>query len=117
MPTSWKRTPEELHSIYCSNTEAFYRVAGRGLAPQLDGFVRSCTLGLWSHSASITQEHVDAFNQLYSKGQVQPNQLLWGLTGEICKSHDFLPASVDSGNNSRLENRIVKRDLILCRVS
>ena len=63
MPTSWKRTPEELHSIYCSNTEAFYRVAGRGLAPQLDGFVRSCTLGLWSHSASITQEHVDAFNQ------------------------------------------------------
>lgn len=91
MPTSWKRPPEELHSIYCSNTDAFYRVAGRGLAPQLDDFVRSCTLGLWSRSASITQEHVDAFNQLYSRGQEQPRQLLWGLTGEICKLHDFLP--------------------------
>lgn len=91
MPTSWKRPPEELHSIYCSNTEAFYRVAGRGLAPQLDSFVRNCTLGLWSHSTSITQEHVDAFNQLYSKGQIQPTQLLWGLTGEVCTPHDFLP--------------------------
>ncbi|MGI6013984.1 MAG: AAA family ATPase [Oscillospiraceae bacterium] len=91
MPTSWKRTPDELHSIYCSNTDAFYRAAGRSLAPQLDGFMRNCTLALWSHSTSITQDHVDAFNQLYSKGQVQPSQLLWGLTGEICQSHEFLP--------------------------
>lgn len=91
MPTSWKRPTEELHSIYCSNTDAFYRVAGRGLAPQLDDFIRSCTLALWNRSASITQEHVDAFNQLYSKGQAQPTQLLWNLTGEICRAPEFLP--------------------------
>ena len=69
----------------------FNRVAGRGLAPQLDNFIRDCTLGLWSHSTSITQEHVDAFNQLYSKGQIPPRQLLWGLTGDVCQPHSFLP--------------------------
>ena len=74
MPTTWKRNPEELHHIYCSNTDAFYRVAGRGLAPQLDSFVRSCTLSLWRRSASVTQEYVDAFNQLYSRGEPQPQQ-------------------------------------------
>ena len=36
MPTPWKRTPEELHATYVANTEAFYRVAGRGLAQELE---------------------------------------------------------------------------------
>ena len=30
MPTPWKRSPEELHKTYIANTEAFYKVAGRG---------------------------------------------------------------------------------------
>ena len=36
MPTPWKRSPEELHKTYIANTEAFYKVAGRGLAQELD---------------------------------------------------------------------------------
>ena len=41
MPTPWKRSPEELHKTYIANTEAFYKVAGRGLAQELDEFVVS----------------------------------------------------------------------------
>ncbi len=51
MPTSWKRSPEELHKTYVSNTEAFYRAAGRGVAPQLDKFVQDCALAMAATSA------------------------------------------------------------------
>ena len=69
MPTPWKRSPEELHKTYIANTEAFYKVAGRGLAQELDEFVVSCALGLWKGSPRLGQQHVDAVNQLYSKGR------------------------------------------------
>ena len=91
MPTSWKRSPAELHKIYLANTEAFYKVAGRGLAPQLDAFVRQCALGMWSKSGGVTQNHVDAFNALYSKGTASPGWLLWQLTGEVCSAGAFMP--------------------------
>ena len=57
-------TPEELHKTYIANTEAFYKVAGRGLAQELDEFVVSCALGLWKGSPRLGQQHVDAVNQL-----------------------------------------------------
>lgn len=91
MPTSWKRTPTELHKIYVANTEAFYKVAGRGLAAPLDDFVRQCALAMWSKSGGITQNHVDAFNALYSRGSSSPGWLLWQLTGEVCRSGEFMP--------------------------
>ncbi len=91
MPTNWKRTPEELHKIYVANTEAFYKAAGRSAAAQLDGFVRGCALGLWSHAGGVTQNHVDAYNALYSKGGTSPKWLLWQLTEEVCKAGDFMP--------------------------
>jgi len=91
MPTNWKRSPEELHKIYLANTEAFYKAAGRGLAAQLDGFVRGCALSMWSRAGGITQDHVDAFNALYSKGGTSPKWLLWQLTEEVCKVGDFMP--------------------------
>ena len=91
MPTPWKRSPEELHKTYLTNTEAFYRIAGRGLAPELDDFVTACALGLWKGSAALGQQHADAANQLYSKGRPQPKWLLWDLTEKICRSGDFLP--------------------------
>ncbi len=91
MPTPWKRSPEELHKTYIANTEAFYKVAGRGLAQELDEFVVSCALGLWKGSAHIGQQHVDAVNQLYSKGRKPGTWLLWELTEKVCASGDFLP--------------------------
>lgn len=91
MPTSWKRSPEELHKIYVANTEAFYRVAGRSLAPQLDEFMVKCALGLWSRAASITQAHVDAINSLYSRGRQPGEWLLWDLTAAVCKADNLLP--------------------------
>ena len=91
MPSSWKRSPEELHKTYIANTEAFYKVAGRGLAGELDGFVSDCALQLWSRCGGLTQEHVDAINQLYSKGAVMPKWLLWELTEKVCAGGDFLP--------------------------
>ena len=91
MPTPWKRSPEELHKTYIANTEAFYKVAGRGLAQELDEFVVSCALGLWNGSPRLGQQHVDAVNQLYSKGRKPGAYLLWELTEKVCKSADFLP--------------------------
>jgi SpoVK/Ycf46/Vps4 family AAA+-type ATPase len=91
MPSSWKRSPEELHKTYIANTEAFYKVAGRGLSGELDSFVTDCALQLWSRCGGITQDHVDAINQLYSKGAVMPKWLLWELTEKVCAGGDFLP--------------------------
>ncbi|MCL1829374.1 MAG: AAA family ATPase [Oscillospiraceae bacterium] len=91
MPTPWKRSPDELHKIYIANTEAFYKLSDRSLAAELDGFVRRCAGQLWSRSGSVTQEHADAANELYSKGKSSPGTLLWELTGIICESEDFLP--------------------------
>ena len=91
MPTQWKRSPEELHKTYIANTEAFYRIAGRGLAEQMDGFCVQCAMGLFAHSASLGQEHVDAVNALYSKGRPRPTWLLWAMTAEVAKQSAFLP--------------------------
>ena len=91
MPTPWKRSPEELHKTYIANTEAFYKVAGRGLAQELDEFVVSCALGLWKGSPRLGQQHVDAVNQLYSKGRKSGAFLLWELTEKVCRSTGFLP--------------------------
>ena len=91
MPTPWKRSPEELHKSYIANTEAFYKIAGRGLAQELDDFMASTALGLWKNSRNLTQQNVDFINQLYSKGRPQPKWLLWELTDQVCRSGDFLP--------------------------
>lgn len=68
MPTSWNRSPEELHKTYVANTDAFYRAAGRGIAPQLDEFVQTCALQLWNRSGGVTQTNADAMNQLIPAG-------------------------------------------------
>ena len=91
MPTPWKRSSEELHLTYVSNTEAFYKTAGRELAREVDEFVMRCAMQLIARSGAVTQIHVDAVNALYSKGQAAPKKLLWELTSEICDSGDFLP--------------------------
>ncbi len=91
MPSSWKRSPEELHKSYIANTEAFYRAAGRSLAGELDAFIAGAACGLWRRSGGVTQAHVDAANQLFSKGQVMPRWLLWELTEKVCSAPDFIP--------------------------
>ena len=65
MPTPWMRSPEALHKTYIANTEAFYRVAGRGLAPELDEFITGCALGLWKGSAAL----VAAAQAFLNKGE------------------------------------------------
>lgn len=91
MPSTWMREPKEFHKIYVANTEAFYRLVGRSFAGQLDRFVTDCALGLWSHSASVSQQMVDMADQIYSRSQPQPSWLLWSLTQELCQKELFLP--------------------------
>ncbi len=91
MPTQWKRSPEELHKTYVANTEAFYRVAGRELAGQMDKFCTDCALQLFARGARLGEEHVAAANALYSRGQKQPDWLLWALSTAVGESGDFLP--------------------------
>ena len=91
MPTTWNRSPEEFHKIYVANTEAFYRLGRAELAPEMDEFMTKCALGLWSRAGGINQRHVDMANQIYSRGQKQPQWLLWTLTSSVCENDVFLP--------------------------
>ena len=91
MPSNWKRTPEQLHKTYIANTEAFYKAAGRGTTGELDAFMTQCACQLWSRSGGVTQGHVDAANQLFSKGAVRPRWLLWELTERVCAAGGFMP--------------------------
>lgn len=91
MPSTWKRNPEELRKIYISNTEAFYKAAGRGFAPRVDTFMRETALGLWRCCGGVNQHHAEAYNALASKGEKAPEEMLWGLTEKVCEKRDFLP--------------------------
>lgn len=91
MPTSWKLSPTQLHKTYVANTEAFYHVAGRGVTDQLDEFIVKCALKLWSNASAVTQSHVDAINELYSKSRKPGSWMLWDLTRAVCNAGDALP--------------------------
>ena len=86
MPTQWRRTPEQLHKSYLSNTEAFYRSAGRGFERELDEFMTRLAIGLWVRCSAVSADHVDAANALYSKGQPAPKWLLWELVSAVAES-------------------------------
>ena len=90
MPSTWKRSPSELHRTYIANTEAFYKAAGGELAKQLDEFMGRCAIGLFKCSGAVTQAHADAINELYSKGRRSPGWMLWQLTSAVCRSGVFL---------------------------
>ena len=60
MPSTWNRKPEELRKAYISNTEALYRIVGRGIAKEVDESFRTSAEGLWANSGSIGQQHVEA---------------------------------------------------------
>lgn len=91
MPTTWNRSPEDFHRIYLANTDAFYRLGGNNLAPELDEFVTKCALGLWSKARAVSQAHVDMANQIYSRNRTKPSWMLWTLTSAVCDSDVFLP--------------------------
>ncbi len=91
MPTTWNSSPEEFHKKYLANTDAFYRLGGTALAPQMDEFIMKCALGLWNKAGSITQSHVDIANEIYSRGQAKPTWMLWNLTSQVCENNVFLP--------------------------
>ena len=91
MPSTWKRSPEELRKMYISNTEAFYKAAGKSFAPRVDAFMREAALGLWRCSGGLSQHHAEAYNALYSKGEAAPSEMLWSLTEMVCEKREFLP--------------------------
>ena len=62
MPTPWKRSPEELHKTYIANTEAFYKVAGRGLAQELmDTFAQMRQDGTMQEIVGRYLEHPESY--------------------------------------------------------
>ena len=91
MPTTWNRSPEEFHKIYLANTDAFYRLGGSALAPELDRFMTACAMQLWSRAAGVNERHVEIANQIFSKGMDEPKWMLWSLTGAVCKGDEFMP--------------------------
>ena len=91
MPTTWSRSPEDFHKIYSANTDAFYRSGSYAFARELDSFMTSCALQLWSRGSGITQRHADLANEIYSRNQPRPGWMLWGLTSSVCASDEFMP--------------------------
>ena len=91
MPTTWSRSPEDFHRIYSANTDAFYRSGSYTFAKELDSFMTSCALQLWSRGGGITQRHADLANEIYSRNQPKPSWMLWGLTSSVCSSDEFMP--------------------------
>ena len=76
----FKYEPEaNLHGFYLVKTNAVYKAIGHAdFAAQTDNLARSLVLGLWKGQA-LTDDHVKAINDLYSKGQPKPSYLYWEL--------------------------------------
>ena len=76
----FKYEPEaNLHGFYLVKTNAVYKAIGHAdFAPQTDNLARSLVLGLWK-GQSLSEDHVKAINDLYSKGQPKPSYLYWEL--------------------------------------
>ena len=91
MPSTLNRTPEEFHKIYLANTDAFYKACGSVFAADLDRYVTESALALWSRAGSITENHVELANEIYSRSQPKPQWMLWSLTSKICDSEMILP--------------------------
>ena len=76
----FKYEPEaNLHGFYLVKTNAVYKAIGHtDFASQTDTLARTLVLGLWK-GQSLTEDHVKAINDLYSKGQPRPSYLYWEL--------------------------------------
>ena len=73
------RTLETLHGYYLVKTNAIYKLVGHAdFASQVDRLCRDACLGLWQ-GQTLTDNHLKAYNALYSKGQKAPSTLYWEL--------------------------------------
>ena len=73
------RTLETLHGYYLVKTNAIYKLIGHtDFASQVDRLCRDACLGLWQ-GQTLTDNHLKAYNALYSKGQKAPSTLYWEL--------------------------------------
>lgn len=80
------RTEDNLHGFYLTRTNAIYKIIGHAdFAPQVDALARQVCLGLW-RGQTLTQDHLRAYNALYSKGRTPPSALYWEL---VSASADF----------------------------
>lgn len=91
MPSTFNVTPEEFHNYYVANTDAFYRANHFVTAHETDEFIYSCALGLWKRAGGISESHVALSNEIYSRGQEKPSNMLWSLTEKVCAVDSFLP--------------------------
>ena len=76
----FKYEPEaNLHGFYLVKTNAVYKAIGHAdFASQTDTLARTLVLGLWK-GQTLSEDHVKAINDLYSKGQPRPSYLYWEL--------------------------------------
>ena len=73
------RMLENLHGYYLVKTNAIYKLIGHSdFGPQVDRLCRDVCLGLWQ-GQTLTDDHLKAYNALYSKGRKAPSTLYWEL--------------------------------------
>lgn len=93
-----------VHKQYNEIVAAYCKlIADPGLrvrfAREIDGFVRSCALGVWQadNASEITPGHVEFYNSIYTRGTQPPSALYWevatGVAGyrQIQAPAFFLP--------------------------
>ncbi len=77
------RTLEMLHGYYLVRTNAIYKLIGHSdFGPQVDRLCRDVCLGLWQ-GQTLTDDHLKAYNALYSKGRKAPSTLYWELVSAV----------------------------------
>ena len=77
------RMLETLHGYYLVKTNAIHKLIGHtDFAPQVDRLCRDACLGLWQ-GQTLTNDHLKAYNALYSKGQKTPSTLYWELVAAV----------------------------------
>ena len=77
------RTLETLHGYYLVRTNAIYKLIGHSdFGPQVDRLCRDVCLGLWQ-GQTLTDDHLKAYNALYSKGRKAPSTLYWELVSAV----------------------------------
>ena len=77
------RSLENLHGYYLVKTNAIYKLIGHAdFGPQVDRLCRDVCLGLWQ-GQTLTDDHLKAYNALYSKGRKAPSTLYWELVSAV----------------------------------
>ena len=93
-PVKTSMTAAAVHKQYDEGVSAFRRHIADPTVRVLfnrsvDGFMRSCALGVWQKDQGLTPRHVEYYNAIYCKGNPVPTTLFWELSTSVSEYPGF----------------------------